>query len=186
MKQLRFLLLAVLCCGILPSAAQIYIVDPVGSPDDEIEAVAVTDSTLVYDKKDTLRAGDVITVVRVINNGDRAVYQTERGQFSVRGYMLKFSDDNPEGTIDKFEENYRLCIGYAVRPHLSSRLTWSGRTFLQKPEAFGHADSHCIRATHSGILTSIHSTAACATVSPRIQRSPTQHVIMLPKLRCQV
>ncbi len=59
----------------------------------------------------------------------------------------------------------------ARRPHLSSRLTWSGRTFLQKPEAFGHADSHCIRATHSGILTSIHSTAACATVSPRIQRS---------------
>ena len=29
--------------------------------------------------------------------------------------------------------------------------------------------------THSGILTSIHSTAACATVSPRIQRSPTQY-----------
>ena len=39
----------------------------------------------------------------------------------------------------------------------------------------------------AGILgTSIHSTAACATVSPRIQRSPTQHVNMLPKLRCQV
>ena len=28
---------------------------------------------------------------------------------------------------------YRMCIGYAFRPHLSSRLTWSGRTFLQKP-----------------------------------------------------
>ena len=27
----------------------------------------------------------------------------------------------------------RMCIGYAFRPHLSSRLTWSGRTFLQKP-----------------------------------------------------
>ena len=26
------------------------------------------------------------------------------------------------------------------------------------------------------ILTSIHSTAACATVSPRIQRSPTQYI----------
>ena len=80
----------------------------------------------------------------------------------------------------------RMCIGYAFRPDLSSRLTWSGRTFLQKPEAFGHADSHCIRATHSGILTSIHSTAACATVSPRIQRSPTQYIAVLPKLRCQV
>jgi hypothetical protein len=28
---------------------------------------------------------------------------------------------------------YRMCIGYAFRPDLSSRLTWSGRTFLQKP-----------------------------------------------------
>ena len=28
---------------------------------------------------------------------------------------------------------YRMCIGYASRPHLSPRLTWSGRTFLQKP-----------------------------------------------------
>ena len=27
----------------------------------------------------------------------------------------------------------RMCIGYAFRPDLSSRLTWSGRTFLQKP-----------------------------------------------------
>ena len=27
----------------------------------------------------------------------------------------------------------RMCIDYAFRPHLSSRLTWSGRTFLQKP-----------------------------------------------------
>ncbi len=28
---------------------------------------------------------------------------------------------------------YRMCIDYAFRPRLSSRLTWSGRTFLQKP-----------------------------------------------------
>ena len=27
----------------------------------------------------------------------------------------------------------RMCIDYAFRPRLSSRLTWSGRTFLQKP-----------------------------------------------------
>ena len=78
---------------------------------------------------------------------------------------------------------YRLCIGYAFRPHLSSRLTWSGRTFLQKPEVSGHADSHCIRATHSGILTSVNSTAAYATVSPLTQRSPTPHLTVQPKLR---
>ena len=28
---------------------------------------------------------------------------------------------------------YRMCIGYAFRPRLSSRLTRSGRTFLLKP-----------------------------------------------------
>ena len=89
------------------------------------------------------------------------------------------SDVSPCLTLLVVTESLRLCIGYAFRPHLSSRLTWSGRTFLQKPEAFGHADSHCIRATHSGILTSIHSTAAHATVSPRIQRSPTQHFCCL-------
>ena len=53
-----------------------------------------------------------------------------------------------------------MCIGYAFRPYLSSRLTWSGRTFLQKPKTFGHYDSHIILATHSGILTSVQSTRA--------------------------
>ena len=44
-----------------------------------------------------------------------------------------------------------------IWPHLSSRLTWSGRTFLQKPEAFGHDDSHIIRATYSLSLIHIYS-----------------------------
>ena len=30
-------------------------------------------------------------------------------------------------------ERANLGIGYAFQPHLSFRLTWSGRTFLQKP-----------------------------------------------------
>ena len=42
-------------------------------------------------------------------------------------------------------------------------------------EVSGHDDSHIIRATHSGILTSVNSTAAYATVSPLTQRSPTPH-----------
>ena len=78
-------------------------------------------------------------------------------------------------TFRRLRNLYRMCIGYAFRPHLSSRLTWSGRTFLQKPEVSGHDDSHIIRATHSGILTSVNSTAASATVSPLTQRSPTPH-----------
>ena len=39
----------------------------------------------------------------------------------------------------------------------------------------GHDDSHIIRATHSGILTSVNSTTAYAIVSPLTQRSPTPH-----------
>ena len=68
---------------------------------------------------------------------------------------------------------HRMCIDYAFRPRLSSRLTRSGRTFLLNPQSFGHYDSHIILATHSGILTCMQSTAAFATTSPRIQRSPT-------------
>ena len=67
----------------------------------------------------------------------------------------------------------RMCIDYASRPRLSSRLTRSGRTFLLKPQSFGHYDSHIILATHSGILTRMKSTAASATTSPLIRRSPT-------------
>ena len=67
----------------------------------------------------------------------------------------------------------RMCIDYASRPRLSSRLTRSGRTFLLKPQSFGHYDSHIILATHSGILTRIQSTAASAATSPHIRRSPT-------------
>ena len=36
----------------------------------------------------------------------------------------------------------RLCIGYAFRPRLSSRLTLRGRTFRKNPEAYGGRDSH--------------------------------------------
>ena len=67
----------------------------------------------------------------------------------------------------------RMCIDYASRPRLSSRLTRSGRTFLLKPQSFGHYDSHIILATHSGILTRIKSTCACAHTSLLIRRSPT-------------
>ena len=68
---------------------------------------------------------------------------------------------------------YRMCIDYASRPRLSSRLTLGGRTFPKKPLIFGHYDSHIILATHSGILTSVQSTAALAATSPHTERSPT-------------
>ena len=61
---------------------------------------------------------------------------------------------------------YRMCIDYAFRPRLSSRLTRGGRTYPRKPQIFGHYDSHAILATHSGILTSHRSTSASALTSP--------------------
>ena len=66
-----------------------------------------------------------------------------------------------------------LSIGYASRPRLRSRLTQSGRTFLWKPWVFGAWDSHPRSATHTGILSSICSTAPSGTASSLIERSPT-------------
>ena len=73
----------------------------------------------------------------------------------------------------------RMCIDYAFRPRLSSRLTQGGRTYPWKPETFDHYDSHAILATHSGILTSVQSTVASASTSPHTERSPTQYFYCL-------
>src|SRR6185503_7636882 len=37
-----------------------------------------------------------------------------------------------------------LCIDYALRPHLSSRLTLGGRTWPRKPWVYGDQDSHLV------------------------------------------
>src|SRR5262245_12811328 len=66
-----------------------------------------------------------------------------------------------------------LAIGYAFRPRLRSRLTLSRRTLLRKPWTIGGEDSHPTLVTHAGILTSNPSTAASATASPKLERSPT-------------
>ena len=52
-----------------------------------------------------------------------------------------------------------LSIGYASRPHLRPRLTQSRSALLWKPWIFGRKDSHLTLATHSGILSSVPSTA---------------------------
>ena len=66
-----------------------------------------------------------------------------------------------------------LSIGYVFRPRLRSRLTQSRSALLWKPWIFGRKDSHLPLATHSGILSSIHSTAPSGTASSRIQCSST-------------
>ena len=74
----------------------------------------------------------------------------------------------------------RMCIDYAFRPRLSSRLTLGGRTVPKKPEIFGHYDSHIILATHSGILTRVQSTRPLDRTSPRTRRSPTTAHCAIP------
>ena len=66
-----------------------------------------------------------------------------------------------------------LSIGYVLRPLLRPRLTQSRSALLWKPWIFGREDSHLSLATHSGILSSIHSTAPSGTASLRIQCSST-------------
>ena len=74
---------------------------------------------------------------------------------------------------------HRVCIDYASRPRLSSRLTQGGRAFPWNPWTFGHRDSRAILATHSGILTPIQSTSPFDDASPRIRRSPTNTFVFL-------
>ena len=52
-----------------------------------------------------------------------------------------------------------LSIDYASRPRLRPRLTQGRSALPWKPWIFGRKDSHLPLATHSGILSSIPSTA---------------------------
>ena len=79
-----------------------------------------------------------------------------------------------------------LSIGYASLPHLRSRLTQGRSALPWKPWIFGRKDSHLPLATHSGILSSIQSTAPYSTASSRIQCSSTDHLTMIPELRWRV
>src|ERR1017187_5882466 len=52
----------------------------------------------------------------------------------------------------------QLCIDYASRPRLSSRLTLGGLAFPRNPWAYGGGVSHPSLATHTNILTRPRST----------------------------
>ena len=75
--------------------------------------------------------------------------------------------------ISRYRNLNLLSIGYGSRPRLRPRLTQSRSALLWKPWIFGHKDSHLILATHSGILSSMQSTAPYGTASPRMQCSST-------------
>ena len=70
-----------------------------------------------------------------------------------------------------------LSIGYVFRPHLRPRLTQSRSALLWKPWIFGLEDSHLYLATHSGILSSMQSTAPYGTASSRMQCSSTNPLL---------
>jgi hypothetical protein len=67
----------------------------------------------------------------------------------------------------------RLCIDYALRPRLSSRLTLGGLAFPRNPWAFGGGVSHSSLATHASIRTRPRSTTVSTAASQQDRRSPT-------------
>lgn len=66
-----------------------------------------------------------------------------------------------------------LCIGYASRPRLSSRLTLGGLALPRKPWVYGGGAFHAALATHASILTPGRSTGGRPPASPRTGSSPT-------------
>ena len=80
----------------------------------------------------------------------------------------------PHSSVYMWYRNLNLLsIGYVFRPLLRPRLTQSRSALLWKPWIFGHKDSHLILATHSGILSSMQSTAPYGTASSHMQCSST-------------
>ena len=66
-----------------------------------------------------------------------------------------------------------LSIGYASLPRLRPRLPQGRSALPWNPWIFGRKDSHLPLATHSGILSSVQSTAPFGTASSCIQCSST-------------
>ena len=75
--------------------------------------------------------------------------------------------------IPQYRNLHLLSIGYGSRPRLRPRLTQGRSALPWKPWIFGRKDSHLTLATHSGILSSMQSTAPFGTASPRMQCSST-------------
>ena len=67
----------------------------------------------------------------------------------------------------------RLCIDYASRPRLSSRLTLGGLAFPRNPWTSGGGVSHPSLATYTYILTRARSTTVSTGASLRTRRSAT-------------
>lgn len=94
------------------------------------------------------------------------------------------SDDDLEWARSRWYRNInRLCIGYASRPRLSSRLTLGGLAFPRNPWASGGGVSHPSLATHANILTRARSTPVHTVASRHARRSATTRPKADPRLR---
>ena len=98
------------------------------------------------------------------------------------GYALHMC---PHSSVARQYRNLNLLsIGYVFRPRLRPRLPQGRSALPWKPWIFGLKDSHLHLATHSGILSSWHSTAPSGTASSHQQCSSTN--LSVPRLRCRV
>ena len=107
-----------------------------------------------------------------------------RPPFAPRLMVCQFARRQPLSTHDLgwartrwYRNINRLCIDYAFRPRLSSRLTLGGLAFPRNPWAFGGGVSHSSFATHAGIRSRTRSTTAFAAASLHARRSPTTPLI---------
>ena len=84
-----------------------------------------------------------------------------------------------------------LCIGYAFRPRLSSRLTLGGLALPRNPWAYGGGVSRAALVTHASILASARSTEGRPSASPPMGSSPTtdksvrRFGVMLSPVNCR-
>ena len=102
-----------------------------------------------------------------------------------RGYALPLCPHSSD--IQQYRNLNLLSIGYAFQPGLRPRLTQSRSALLWKPWIFGLEDSHLHLATHSGILSSIQSTAPCRyCFIPYAMLLYQSHISVIPELRCGV
>ncbi len=100
-------------------------------------------------------------------------------RFPPRGWSVR-SEDQPlstpilEWAWTRWYRNINLlCIDYASRPRLSSRLTLGGLAFPRNPWVYGGGVSHPSLATHASILTRTGSTTVYTPASLPVRRSPT-------------
>ncbi len=94
---------------------------------------------------------------------------------------------SPQFCSWEVQESKPVVHRLRLKPRLRSRLTRGRSALPRKPWIFGHEDSHFILATHSGILSSIQSTAPCRyCFIPYAMLLYQSHLCVIPELRCGV